>query len=75
MKKIDWKDVLKRAGKTFVQSFVAAISIDQMVAVADMESAKAVLWSMLVAGVAAGTSAVWNMFAGYISQVRNGEVW
>ncbi len=61
MKKIDWKDTWKRAGKTFVQAFVAAVSIEQLAAVTDIESAKVLLRSMMVAGLSAGVSAVWNM--------------
>lgn len=68
MKKVDWKDVGKRAGKTFVQAFVAAVSIDQLAGITDVESAKTVLQSMLIAGAAAGISAVWNMVTGYTSQ-------
>lgn len=68
MKKIDWKDVGERAGKTFVQAFVATISIDRLAAITDAESAKVVIRSMLIAGATAGISAVWNMITGYISQ-------
>lgn len=67
MRKIDWKDVGKRAGKTFVQAFAAAISIDQLAGITDVESAKAILRSMFIAGAAAGISAVWNMITGYVS--------
>lgn len=61
MKKVDWKDIWKRSGKTFVQAFVAAVSIEQLGAVTDLESAKVFLRSMMVAGLSAGVSAVWNM--------------
>lgn len=60
MKK-EWKDIALRAGKTFVQAFVGAISIEQLSGVMDVQSFKSVMYSMLIAGVAAGVSAVWNM--------------
>lgn len=68
MKRINWKDVAKRAGKTFAQAFVATVSIDNLAAITDAESAKVALRSMLIAGAAAGISAVWNMVTGYISK-------
>lgn len=68
MKNIDWKDVGKRAAKTFAQAFVATVSIEQFAAITDAESAKVIIRSMLIAGVSAGISAVWNMVVGCISQ-------
>ena len=69
MKKIDWKDVGKRAGKTFIQAFLAsgALDINKLMMITDIESAKAILRPMLIAAVSAGISAVWNMVTGYIS--------
>jgi hypothetical protein len=49
----DIKDILVRAIKTFVQAFLASLTVAQ---VTDTETLKAAL----VAGVAAGISAVWN---------------
>lgn len=72
MKKIDWKDVGKRAGKTFVQAFIATVSVEPLGRITDIETAKGVIRSMLIAGVAAGVSAVWNMVTGYTT--KNKEV-
>lgn len=47
------KDILVRAAKTFVQAFIATLAVANMT---DNDSIKAAL----VAGVAAGVSAVWN---------------
>lgn len=68
MKKINWMDVGKRAGKTFVQAFIATISIEQFAAITDVESAKVIIRSMLIGAVSAGISAVWNMLRCYVSQ-------
>lgn len=65
MKRIDWKNVLARAAKTFVQAFVASLSMEQLVAAADAGGPGAVLRPMLVAGFSAGISAVWNMVQEY----------
>lgn len=68
MKRIDWKDVGLRAAKTFAQAFVASVSIDRLAGITDAESAKAIVYSMLVAGVSAGISAVWNMAVNSIAK-------
>ena len=47
MKKMDWKDIAKRAGKTFAQAFVASFGIDRLTEITDLESAKVVLYPML----------------------------
>lgn len=72
MKRIDRKDILKRAGKTFAQAFIASFGIDRLTEITDLESAKAVLYPMLISCVAAGVSAVWNMATSYLS---GKEVW
>ena len=50
------KDIGIRAGKTFLQAFLGAISIDVLMASPD----RSVWKSMLLGGVAAGISALWN---------------
>jgi hypothetical protein len=66
MKRMDWKDIVKRAGKTFAQAFIASFGIDRLTEITDLESAKAVLYPMLISCAAAGLSAVWNMATSYI---------
>lgn len=61
MRKINWRDVGTRCGKTFVQAFIASIGINQISAITDADSAKTILSSMLVGGLAAGISAAWNV--------------
>lgn len=54
------KDIAVRALKTFVQAFLSAISVDMLLGVTDMDTLKRIGISMLIAGTAAGISAVWN---------------
>lgn len=54
-------DILERAGKTFLQAFLSAISVDVLLGVTDFDTLKKVGISMLIAALAAGISAVWNM--------------
>jgi len=74
MDRIDWKDVGKRAGKTFVQAFAASagVHLEQIASIRDWESAEAVLVPVVVGGIAAGISAVWNLAASYFSE-KKGE--
>lgn len=64
--RIDWKDVGERAGKTFIQAFVAAVGVhaEQIAGIRDFESAKAIAVPIVVGGIAAGISAAWNVVAG-----------
>lgn len=57
MNKERLKDIGIRAAKTFVQAFMGAVSIDVAFATTD----RSVWKSMLLGGVAAGISAVWNL--------------
>lgn len=54
------KDIVVRALKTFVQAFLSAISVDSLLGVTDLDTLKRIGISMLIAGTAAGISAVWN---------------
>ena len=62
------KDILIRAGKTFVQAFIGAITIDSFAGVTDADALKKVLISMAIAGISAGVSAVWNMLVKIIQE-------
>lgn len=66
MTKEQIKDVLARAGKTFAQAFVSAISVDSIFGVTDLNTLKRIALSMLIAGVAAGISAIWNMVQNWL---------
>lgn len=60
------KDILARAGKTFIQAFISSISVDTLFGITDLDTLKRIGISMLVAGVAAGISAVWNSVQDYV---------
>lgn len=60
MNKTIIKDILIRALKTFVQAFLSAVSVDTLLGVTDFDTLKRIGISMLIAGTAAGISAVWN---------------
>lgn len=74
MRKVDLQDIGKRAGKTFIQAFVASISVsaEQIVAIRDIESVKVILGPVLIGAIAAGVSAVWNLLTGYFSKDMEG---
>lgn len=60
MDKQKMKDVVIRALKTFAQAFISSISIDALFGVTELDMLKKIGISMLVAGTAAGISALWN---------------
>jgi hypothetical protein len=60
------KDILARAGKTFAQAFISAISVDSIFGVTDLDTLKRIGLSMLIAGIAAGISAIWNMVQNWL---------
>lgn len=60
------KDILARAGKTFVQAFISSISVDAFLGITDLDTLKKIGLSMLIAGVAAGISALWNMLQDFL---------
>lgn len=64
-------DISERAGKTFMQAFLSAISVDVLLGVTDFDAFKKVGLSMLVAALAAGISAVWN---GVVKSLGGGEM-
>ncbi|MBR4858804.1 MAG: hypothetical protein IKU08_06415 [Clostridia bacterium] len=60
MNKTVIKDIIIRALKTFVQAFLSAVSVDALLGVTDFDAFKRIGISILIAGTAAGISAVWN---------------
>ena len=66
MSKAKVKDIVARASKTFIQAFIGSFTIDAFFGVTDTETIKKIGLSMLVAAVAAGVSAVWNMLLDFV---------
>ena len=59
MKEIDWKDVAIRAGKTFLEAFIACVSAE--LAGTDVFVIDKKVWAAAgISAMAAGLSAVWN---------------
>ena len=55
---MDWRNIAERAIKTFIQAFVASISIDQNITIK----------SALLSAVAARVSAVWNLIKSIVDK-------
>lgn len=66
MNKAKIKDILARAGKTFAQAFISALSVDALFGVTDLDTLKRIGVSILIAAGAAGVSAVWNMVLDFL---------
>jgi len=62
------RDILIRAGKTFMQAFISYLSIDAFFGVTDISALKKIALSVLVGAVAAGISAVWNTLLEWINR-------
>jgi hypothetical protein len=62
------RDILIRAGKTFVQAFISYLSIDAFFGVTDLGAFKKIALSLLVGALAAGVSAVWNSLLEWINR-------
>lgn len=70
--KSNWKDVLTRAGKTFMQAFLGSICLDSVLSIRDTTMLKSVLVSIAVGGISAGISAVWNLLMDYTTEQMEG---
>lgn len=61
------KDILIRAGKTFIQGFLGALAIT--LPTADI-SDRAVVMSLFIGGLSAGISAVMNLFLDVLKELE-----
>ena len=55
------KDIVFRVLKTFIQTFLATLTIDKVFGITDLDMAKKVAFNILSASFAAGICAVWNL--------------
>lgn len=70
------KNILERAGKTFVEAFVSSIIANLALfndALGDAAALKSVAISVGVGAVAAGISAAWNAISGYLVTTKKEE--
>ena len=65
--KINYRDVIIRAAKTFTQAFISAFGIDAIFGITDRAMLRKAILAMLISAVAAGISAVWNMGLEWLS--------
>ncbi len=61
LRRIGWRDIAARCAKTFVQAAVGVLSTVQFTDIANATDKGAVICAVVVAAVAAGASAVWNL--------------
>lgn len=67
-KNLGWSDIGERTAKTFVEAFLATVATSNILNVSDWHSLKTALISTVIAGLAAGISAVWNIFRNAIKR-------
>lgn len=66
---MNYKDILIRALKTFVQAFIPVVAAAFAAAdLTELSNLKTVAYSALISGAAAGISAVWNIILGIIPE-------
>jgi hypothetical protein len=70
----NWKDIIIRAVKTFVEAFLSYVTIDGIFEITDTTGAKRFLLTTGVSALAAGISAVWNLGMEIVSQKVSEEL-
>ena len=66
------RDIIIRAAKTFVQAFLSYLTVDAFFGITDLNAAKKVALSLVLGAVAAGISAVWNLFINWLNSYIEG---
>ena len=64
------RNVLERAGKTFIEAFIGALAIT--LPNADLTD-KSVLYSVIIGAIATGISALLNLVLNYIDKKKEGK--
>ena len=67
LKSIDWRDLLIRAVKTFIQTFVSYLTIDGLFGISDKVEMQRWALTTGLSALAAGISAVWNLVLDIVS--------
>lgn len=67
LKSIDWRDLLIRAVKTFIQTFVSYLTIDGLFGISDKVEMQRWVLTTGLSALAAGISAVWNLVLDIVS--------
>lgn len=67
LKNIDWRDLARRAAKTFLQALLSYLTIDGIFEISDRAGLQRWLLSTGLSALAAAISAVWNLVMGMIS--------
>ena len=57
---LDWRDIAKRSLKTFVQSFLAMMTVGVFQSMASEGSDDNAFKTVIIAALAAGYSVIWN---------------
>ena len=73
MNKINWKDVGVRALKTFLQTFIASLTVDGVFGITDAKGLQRFALTTGLSALAAAISAVWNVILETLSN-RAGEL-
>ena len=74
LRKADWKDIAIRASKTFIEAFLSYFTIDGIFQITDAKGFKKFLLTTGISALAAGISAVWNLFMEIVSQKVSEEL-
>lgn len=64
------RNILERAGKTFIEAFIGALAIT--IPNADLTD-KSVLYSLIVGAIATGISALLNLILNYVDKKKVSE--
>lgn len=67
LKSIDWRDLLIRALKTFIQAAVSYLTLDGLFGISDKVEMKRWALTTGLSALAAGISAVWNLVLDIVS--------
>lgn len=68
IKNTNWKDIGKRAFKTFIETFFAYLTFDAFIGITDADAFKTVLISTGISALSAAITAVLNMFISLLSK-------